>query len=173
MKHEDGFWNPYVAGLALGLVLLASFVLMGFGLGSSGAAARLGFGALHVVAPSFAEQHPYLAHYVGHGRNPLDDWLVYLVLGVFLGGLVAATTAGRRRTAVILGSPSPWSRGKRLAVALAGGFLMGFAARLARGCTSGQALSGGAVLSLGSWIFMLAVFAGGYAAAPFVRRQWK
>jgi len=50
---------------------------------------------------------------------------------------------------------------------------MGFAAKLARGCTSGQALSGGALMSVGAWAFMLAVFAGGYAAAWFLRRQWR
>ncbi len=49
---------------------------------------------------------------------------------------------------------------------------MGYGARLARGCTSGQALSGGAVLSVGSWAFMFAVFAGGYALAYFVRKAW-
>lgn len=49
---------------------------------------------------------------------------------------------------------------------------MGFGAKLARGCTSGQALSGGAILNLGSWAFMMMVFAGGYAAAYFLRRQW-
>ena len=43
----------------------------------------------------------------------------------------------------------------------------------ARGCTSGQALTGGAVLSLGSWVFMMAVFTGGYIVAPLVRRQWR
>ena len=59
------------------------------------------------------------------------------------------------------------------AYAIAGGVLMGFAARLARGCTSGQALTGGAVMAFGSWIFMLAVFAGGYVTAPLARRQWK
>jgi hypothetical protein len=56
--------------------------------------------------------------------------------------------------------------------ALTGGVIMGFAARLGRGCTSGQALSGGAMLSVGSWIFMFAVFGGGYALAYTMRRQW-
>jgi uncharacterized membrane protein YedE/YeeE len=49
---------------------------------------------------------------------------------------------------------------------------MGFGTRLARGCTSGLALSGGALLSVGAWVFMLAIFAAGYAVAPLVRRQW-
>jgi len=56
--------------------------------------------------------------------------------------------------------------------AFLGGSIMGYGARMARGCTSGQALSGGAVLSVGSWAFMFSVFAGGYALAYFVRRLW-
>ena len=60
----------------------------------------------------------------------------------------------------------------RFLMAFIGGSLMGFGAKLARGCTSGQALSGGAMLGIGSWSFMIMVFVGGYAAAWFVRRQW-
>ena len=62
---------------------------------------------------------------------------------------------------------------RRLALAVLGGVIMGFAARFSRGCTSGQALSGGALLSVGSWVFMMALFAGGYLMAPLVRRQWR
>ena len=56
---------------------------------------------------------------------------------------------------------------------IVGGMLMGYGARLARGCTSSQALSGGALLSVGSWAFMFAVFAGGYGLAWFARRLWQ
>ncbi|MCB1570869.1 MAG: YeeE/YedE family protein, partial [Xanthomonadales bacterium] len=57
--------------------------------------------------------------------------------------------------------------------AFGGGALMGVGAMLARGCTSGQALSGGAVLSVGSWVFMLALFASAYLIAPLLRRLWR
>ncbi len=40
------------------------------------------------------------------------------------------------------------------------------------GCTSGQALSGGATMVVGSWVFMMTVFATAFAAAYFVRREW-
>lgn len=165
-------WNPYLAGVALGLVLLASFLIMGWGLGSSGAVTRLGVGAAHVVAPQAVESNEYFARYVGQG-HVLDDWLVYCVLGVFLGGLLGAYTGGRLRSEVIRGAGHLVSPRARLVLAMSGGLLMGIAARLARGCTSGQAVTGGALLSLGSWVFMLAVFAGGYLLAPFVRRQWR
>ncbi|HYM62276.1 MAG TPA: YeeE/YedE thiosulfate transporter family protein [Thermoanaerobaculia bacterium] len=170
MERSDRFWNPYVAGIALGLVLLASFLVMGKGLGASGAANRLGVAIATAVAPHHVAANPNLAATKGDRDSVLDDWLVFEILGVFLGGAIGAYTAGRLGTFVIrgprIGVPA------RLTFAFAGGLLMGMAARAARGCTSGQALSGGAVLSVGAWIFMLSVFAGGYAFAWFVRRQW-
>ena len=60
----------------------------------------------------------------------------------------------------------------RWGLAFLGGGLMGIGAGLARGCTSGQALSGGAVLSVGSWAFMMMVFAGAYMLAYPLRKLW-
>lgn len=168
-------WNPYVAGVALGLVLLLTYALMGFGLGSSAAVTRIAVAGAHVVAPAAIEDNPYLGTYVQGGANPLADWMVFEVLGVLLGGVLAAYSARRmhRPTHANMQKGPTASRARRIAYAIVGGVMMGFAARLARGCTSGQALTGGAVMAFGSWIFMFAVFAGGYIAAPFVRRQWK
>ncbi|MBI3578604.1 MAG: YeeE/YedE family protein, partial [Ignavibacteriales bacterium] len=91
-------------------------------------------------------------------------------IGMIVGGLISGALAGRVKRVVDRG-PNATER-TRFMYALFGGALMGFGSKLARGCTSGQALTGGAVLSVGSWVFMLAVFAGAYAAAYFVRRQW-
>jgi hypothetical protein len=170
MERAEKFWNPYVAGIALGLVLLTSFLVMGKGLGASGAANRIGVFLAGVVAPSHVTANPNLAATRGERASVLDDWLVFEVLGVLLGGALGAITAGRFGVKVIRGAGV--SVAARLGFAFGGGMLMGLAARAARGCTSGQALSGGAVLSVGSWIFMLSVFGGGYALAWFVRRQW-
>jgi len=49
---------------------------------------------------------------------------------------------------------------------------MGVGSVLARGCTSGQALTGGALLSVGSWLFVVGAFAAAYAVAPLLRREW-
>jgi hypothetical protein len=165
---ETKFWNPYLGGVALGLVLLASFMVMGKGLGASGASFRVGVAALSVLAPAHVTSAPGLRSVAA---APLDDWLVFEVLGVVLGGLVGAYTSGRLKVEVLRGPT--FSAGGRIAMALGGGLLMGFAAKLARGCTSGQALSGGAMQSAGSWAFMMMVFAGGYAFAWMVRRAWR
>jgi uncharacterized protein len=164
------FWNPYVAGAALGLVLLSAYVVMGKGIGASGASYRMGVAAVQAVAPEHVASAPGLRNAVQHG-SPLDDWLVFEVLGVALGGLVGAYTSGRLSREVLRGAGVPVAR--RIVFALAGGVVMGIAARISRGCTSGQALSGGALMSAGSWAFMFSVFGGGYALAYFLRREWR
>ena len=167
------YWNPYAAGFALGLVLLSTYVLFGWGLGSSSAPTRLAVAAMDVVAPAYTEAHGYWGAYVAGGENPLQDWMVFEVIGVFFGGIVGAYSSGRMQMSPAVDKGPRIGSGTRLTAAFAGGIILGFAARLARGCTSGQALTGGAVLAVGSWAFMLAVFAGAYATAPFIRRLWR
>jgi len=170
VEKKNKLWNPYVAGIALGLVMLTSFMVAGHGLGASGTANRIGVAALNVVAPNHVAENSYLSKPIQGGKNAFDGWLVFQVLGMFLGGLVSSYAGGRLFKKIKKGKRI--SSRNRLILALLGGVIMGFAARMTRGCTSGQALSGGALLSVGSWIFMLSVFAGGYAVAYFVRRQW-
>lgn len=170
MKPPKDLWNPHVAGIALGLVLLASFVVTGKGLGASGAVNRVVASALHAASPTWAEENPAIASMFHPGQSPLDSWIVFVVVGVVLGGLGGALSAGRFKVESLHGPRV--GREIRLLLALLGGGLSGYAAQLARGCTSGQALTGGAQLALGSWIFMLAVFAGAYGLAYFVRKQW-
>jgi hypothetical protein len=167
-RDPNRFWNPYLAGVALGLVLLTAFVVMGSGLGASGASLRAGIAVLGLVAPEHVAATPPLAR---AAASPHVSWLVYEIAGVLLGGLVGAYSSGRLSREVLKGPRI--SSGARLAFALCGGVLMGVAAKMARGCTSGQALSGGALLSVGAWAFMFSIFGGGYALAWFLRRQWR
>ncbi|MDP2887032.1 MAG: YeeE/YedE thiosulfate transporter family protein [Ignavibacteria bacterium] len=166
------YWNPYLAGLGLGLVLLAAFVIMGRGLGASGAFSSLVAVGVDTIAPAHAGGNDFYAEYIGDGtKSPLKDWLVFEVLGVFVGGFISGLLANRV-TKVVERGPNISNTG-RLTFAFIGGGLMGIGAKLARGCTSGQALTGGALFNVGSWAFMMMVFGGAYAAAYFVRRQWQ
>ncbi len=163
--------NPYLTGIGLGLVLLAAFVIMGRGLGASGALSTVVAVGVNTIAPDHANSNPFYNEYLGDGTtNPLKDWLVFEVIGVLAGGFISGSLAGRVKKGIERGVNI--TSKKRLLYAFVGGSLMGIGAKLARGCTSGQALSGGALLNLGSWAFMMMVFAGGYAAAYFFRRQW-
>lgn len=168
-RDPNRFWNPYLAGLALGLVLLATYLLTGKGLGASGAWFRVGVASTQAVAPAHVEGVPLMAAATEDGP-PLKYWLVFEAVGVIAGGFLGALTSGRLGRETLRGPT--FGRGPRLLLALAGGALMGVGAQMARGCASGQALSGGALFSAGAWIFFLCFFAGGYALAWFVRRQW-
>lgn len=170
--HDDRgrpYLNPYLAGVGIGLVLLAAYVVMGRGLGASGAFTSMVAAGVDGVAPAHARANGLWAHYLAGGA-PLEDWLVFEILGVTLGGLLSAVLAGRFRWAVERGPRT--SDRSRLYMAFGGGAIMGIGAKLARGCTSGQALTGGALLSVGSWLFIVGAFAAGYLAAPLFRRQW-
>ena len=172
-KHSPGkpFMNPYLAGLGLGFSLLAAFVLVGRGLGASGAFTRLNAAVVEKVAPDHAHSQAYWKKYTTRKKAPLDNFLVFQMLGVILGGMLSGYAAGRLRKDVSRG-PNISVRW-RLLLAAGGGMMAGFGARLAGGCTSGLALTGGATLALSGWIFMMCFFAAGFAGAALVRRQWK
>lgn len=163
--------NPYWAGFGLGLVLLAAFYIMGRGLGASGAFSTAVATTVNAVAPAHTAHNAFYTGYLGDGSyNPLKDWLVFEVLGVFVGGFIGGALGNRLKFTVEKGPRIGTS--KRFILAAIGGALMGIGAKLGLGCTSGQALTGGALLNLGSWIFMICVFAGAYALAWFLRREW-
>ncbi len=163
--------NPYLAGIGLGLVLLAAFVLVGRGLGASGAATAVVAWGVNAASPSHARSLEWLSGRLATGESPLKEWLVFEGIGVFLGALVSGLLA--RRTAVMIEKGPRVSSAARLSLAFAGGALMAVGAAFAGGCTSGQALTGGALLNLGSWVFMMMVFAGAYAVAAFMKWEWR
>jgi hypothetical protein len=163
------YWNPYLVGVLLGLVLLASFVLAGRGLGASGAFSSVAAALAGAVSPEHAAANAVHARYWNDG-SPLQSWTVVLLGGAFVGALASGLQAGRVRWSVERGPRI--GDGTRIALAFAGGAVAAFGAKIARGCTSGQALSGGALLSVGALVFMLSVFASAYALAYAVRKEW-
>jgi uncharacterized membrane protein YedE/YeeE len=169
-REEKPYANPYLAGLMLGIVLFAAFFLTGNGLGASGGLNRILVFFEDLLAPNHVNNTPYLLAMAGGDLNPLNSWVVYLTIGALFGGFFSGWKNGRLKVETNKGPQI--SNKQRWFYAFVGGAFMGYGARLARGCTSGQALSGGAVLSVGSWAFMFAVFGGAYALAYFVKKLW-
>jgi uncharacterized membrane protein YedE/YeeE len=166
-KNTSPLMNPYLAGVFLGLTLLASYLILGVGLGASGGIARFGAYLEGLIANTHTMNSAYFGRW---GTNPLYYYLVFMFAGILAGGFFSALSGRRVKLVLIKGKKA--SKSLRIILSVTGGIFSGFAARLANGCTSGQALSGGAMLLSGSMLFMLSMFIGGYAAAWFVRRQW-
>jgi uncharacterized protein len=165
------YMNPYIAGFFLGILLLATIFITGRGLGASGAVKSGVIATVETVAPAHAaEQEFYSSYLKEHDNSPLKNWLVFEVVGVLLGAFVSALLSDRLK---LVNEKSPKIKNRtRYVAALSGGLLFGFGAQLGRGCTSGAALSGMAVLSTGGILTMMAIFGGAYAFAYFFRKLW-
>jgi hypothetical protein len=169
-KEPRPYLDPYLAGALLGIVLFASFYVTGGGLGASAALSRVQTGVLDWISPDHVDRVAYFAEMAGGKRSAWNHYAIFMLAGTLLGGF--ASGLWNRRVRLETRKGPRVSTPVRWAFAFVGGAVMAYGARLARGCTSGQALSGGAVLSVGSWAFMFAIFAGGYAVAWFARRLW-
>jgi uncharacterized membrane protein YedE/YeeE len=164
------FWPPLTAGIALGLVLFLTFLLTGHGLGASGFFTRLTAWVGGEIAHPATTANSYLGPYLRGGANPLANWITWEVVGVLFGAFVAAVTSGRFR--IRLDGARNLGPVGRIALAIAGGILTGFGARLARGCTSGIGLSGGAPLATAAFVFLIGFFVAGVLVSMLLRRTW-
>jgi hypothetical protein len=169
-RPEKPYVNPYLGGVILGIILFLSLLLTGNGLGSSGGTTRLVALVEDLINPAHVDQTPYLLKMAGGDKNPLDDWIIPVFFGALLGGFTSGTLFGRTKLETTKGPRV--SHRTRWLMAFLGGTIFLYGARMARGCTSGQALTGGATLAAGSWAIMFAIFAGAYALAYFVRKLW-
>jgi uncharacterized membrane protein YedE/YeeE len=169
-KNSHIYWNPYFGGFLLGIIIIFTFLLTNRGLGASGAVKSSVVTIVDKIAPTHAENNAYYSKFLKEDDSPMNTWLVFEALGVLLGAFISGSLAGRIRWRV-QHSPKISSK-RRLLFALAGGILFGLGAQIARGCTSGAALSGMAVLSSGGFITMLSIFGTGYIVAYFFRKNW-
>jgi len=169
-RPEKPYVHPYLGGVVLGIVLFLAFFLTGNGLGSSGGTTRIVTFVEDQINPAHVDRTPYLLKMAGGDKNPLDDWIIPVFFGALVGGFTSGMIFGRAKIETTKG-PNVSNRTRWLAAFL-GGTIFLYGARMARGCTSGQALSGGATLAAGSWAIMFAIFAGAYALAYFVRKLW-
>ncbi len=171
-KKRDGsfYINPYLGGVLLGLVLFSTYYITGRGLGASGAVKSSVVSAVHTVAPTHAHNSTYYSKFLSDDVSPMSNWLVFEVIGVLGGALISGILYGRLKFKTEH-SPKITSR-KRLIAALLGGIFFGIGSQFARGCTSGAALSGMAVLSASGIITMMAIFGSAYLFAFIFRKLW-
>lgn len=165
------YMNPYLAGLFLGFVLLATIYVTGRGLGASGGVKAVALYGVEQVAPEHWNNTEYYANYQqSNPGSPLNTWLFYEIIGVLIGAFFSGVISNRIALKLEKG-PRIQSK-TRIIFAVLGGALFGLGSQLGRGCTSGSALSGMAVMSFGGIITMFAIFGSAYMVAWFFRKLW-
>ncbi len=161
IRLRDKSWSPYAAGVLLGFVVAFSEVICGRPLAASGAFDKL---AAYLGRGLFPK-----SQYYGHIMTPGITWQVWLVVGVLAGSFASSKLSGEARLRWL--PDTQWqtrfgeSRKLRLVIAFFGAVLVQVGAGIAGGCTSGLAISGGAVLAPAAYLFMAGMFAGGIPTA--------
>jgi uncharacterized protein len=167
---KNRYMNPYIAGTMLGIVLLLAMFISGRGLGASGGIKYCVVSIVGVIDRPHVESSPYYGKYFEDGKKPLRNWLSFEIFGVVAGGLISGAISKRLKFKI---EKSPKiSNARRLIFAFLGGLFFVYGAQLARGCTSGAALSGMAVLSVAGFVTMIAIFGSAYLFAWFFRKNW-
>jgi uncharacterized protein len=162
-------WSPYVAGALLGLVGVLSVALSSNLLGASGAFENLAGMVGQAVAPQLFDNL-----YFNFVMPPGISWQVYLLIGIFFGGLLAArsvkkltwTSMPEKQWSKIFG-PQRW---KRWVIGFLGAIVLEYGAGIAGGCTSGLAISGGMLLAPAAFLFIAGMFASGIVTTLIVYR---
>lgn len=167
--YPEPAWSPYLAGALIGALVILTLTIARKPLGASSAYADAAGMIGRVVAPKHIAS---LKFYRDH--KPAVGWTFVLVLGTIAGAFVAAWTGGEVTGTYLqdmwVARFGPDSFALRTALALTGGAIMAFGARMAGGCTSGHGISGTLQLSVGSWIAVICFFIGGIVTAMLLYR---
>jgi uncharacterized membrane protein YedE/YeeE len=164
LQYPGPAWSPYIVGALIGVLSMLTFYFSNKPLGASTAYARVAGSIGLQVAPGHTRSLKYFKD-----NPPKVGWELMLVLAVVAGSFLAAWMGGELTGKFLpamwqerFGSDSYLLRG---VVALVGGVLMAFGARMAGGCTSGHGISGTLQLAIGSGVSAICFFIGGIVTA--------
>lgn len=171
MKHTH--WSPYLVGALIGALSWITFAGMNKAIGVSTTPVRIVAGIERAIVPEFAANNAYITKYAGtvDEPKPIIEWQFALVIMLAPGAFIGAKFFGNKDRAAPEYVPTMWanrfgpSRAVRYTGAAIGGAILVYGARMAGGCTSGHALSGGMQLSVSGVMFMAAFFITGVPTA--------
>lgn len=172
-------WPWYIAGPLIGLTVPVLLIIgnKSFGISSS---------LRHICAACLPAGIPFFKY-----DWKKEIWNLFFVLGIFLGGFIAATFLSNPNSIMV--SPALQSELAQYGISnyqylvpieliswqslftirgfilmVVGGFLVGFGTRYAGGCTSGHAIMGLSTLQLPSLIATICFMIGGFLAANLI-----
>lgn len=155
-------WGYGAGAVALAAVCVLTLVVLGRPWGITSGLTLWGAKVAHAVGVPI-ETWPYWTNAMAAVEaSVLRDATSVMNFGIIAGATLSAGLAGRFR-------PSLRLSGRDVAMAVAGGLMMGYGARIAYGCNIGALLSGIASGSLHGWGWFVFAFLGTLAALPLRR----
>lgn len=178
--HAAGYLEPWKAALILATLGFVSWLIIGMPLGVSTAYAKLGAGVQSWFWPEYVAASPFYAaqtlQYVPRwggepltgGPGPAFDAIAAIQYPLIMGIVLGAFVSARR-----LGEFHPRLRvpPRQLVSALAGGLLMGLAARMASGCNIWHLWGGLPILALQSLLFLAGLLPGAWLGSRILARH--
>ncbi len=162
--------NPYIGGVGIGILLFLAVLISGNGLGESGGFKRILAVIMNIIAPAHTETLPALKQYLSSSSNPLQDWYIYMLVGIVSGGGYSGWK-NRRLNREVLRGPNV-SPARRLLFAFAGGAIVAVGGSLAGGCLSSLTISNTSMLGVAGWLFFVPVFIVGVIVAYLLKKEW-
>ncbi|MDZ7673106.1 MAG: YeeE/YedE thiosulfate transporter family protein [Halanaerobiales bacterium] len=95
--------------------------------------------------------------------NPLQDMVTWSNIGIVIGAFIAILMAGKFKVKKL-------KNYKQLFIAIIGGYLMGYGARIASGCNIGGLYSAISSLGINGWLFLPFVVFGIYIGNLVIRK---
>jgi len=148
-------WPAWLSGVIVGLLQFPMLILASETLGASRAYVTIVSNVLSLIIPGFVNKNSYL---LGAKNGTANYSQVLFVVFACLGSFLSCYLSGAGMASVSGFTPIS---------SFIGGFLIVFGGRLAGGCTSGQGLSGNAVLAINGMIATAGIFLGGIPVAKF------
>ena len=143
-------WPWWISGTLIGLTVPVLFVATGNAFGISTSLQQIGA----MCAPRSD------ADYLRSFDRRAGLWTLFFVVGISIGGFIGTHLLSENPIEFLPASYRSIGGAIRLAI---GGFLIGFGARYAGGCTSGHAITGISNLNWPSVVATASFFAGGLA----------
>jgi hypothetical protein len=174
---SQDMWSPYLAGILLGIVGLLTVLLANTLLGASGAFESIAGLIGKKIAPSVFS-NIYWGTEGGRAMpviRPEITWSVILVIGIVLGGTLAALSSRTFKFRFnddaqwkLIFGPQPW---KRWVLGFIGAIIVEYGAGIAGGCTSGLAISGGMLFVPAAFLFMAGFMVTGIITIMIIYRR--
>ncbi len=156
-------WPFWVGGILIGLLVPLLYYFYNTALGVS-----TGYGNLVkiVIPPSRSIK------WIKESFAETVSWRVFFIAGIVIGAFISSLLSGQAGFTMAMGvftSATGWPFLLNALYFFFGGLLLGFGARVARGCTSGHSIHGIANLHISSIIATILFLIGGIAAANLIR----